>query len=159
MESFRKRNRKISPRPGEVKTCWWLRPHISIAGATGSMPALGTNIPHAPWCSQKKKKNLLNVKLRGWYLTPPLPISTTLLVIFLLDEEKVETLTDFIFLGSKITTDHDCGCEIKRRLLLGRKAMTNLDSVLKLRDIALPTKVCIFKAMVFPAVMYVRAGP
>ena len=114
-------------------------------------------MPHG--AAKKKKKNLLNVKLRGWYLTPPLPISTTLLVIFLLDEEKVETLTDFIFLGSKITTDHDCGCEIKRRLLLGRKAMTNLDSVLKLRDIALPTKVCIFKAMVFPAVMYVRAGP
>jgi len=75
-------------------------------------------------------------------------------MIFLLDGDKVETVTDFIFLGSKITTDHDCGCEIKRCLLLGRKAMTNLDSMLKLRDITLPTKVCIVKAMVFPAVMY-----
>ena len=75
-------------------------------------------------------------------------------MIFLLDGDKVETVTDFIFLGSKITADHDCGCEIKRRLLLGRKAMTKLDSMLKLRDITLPTKVCIVKAMVFPAVMY-----
>ena len=64
------------------------------------------------------------------------------------------TLTDFIFLGSKITADGDCGYEIKRCLLLGRKAMPNLDSVLKSRDITLPTKICIVKAMVFPAVMY-----
>ena len=63
-------------------------------------------------------------------------------------------LTDFIFLGSKITADGDCSLEIKRRLLLGRKAMTNLDSILKSRDISLPTKVCIVKAMVFPVVMY-----
>ena len=65
-----------------------------------------------------------------------------------------ETVSDFIFLGSKITTDGDCSLEIKRRLLLGRKAMTNLDSILKCRDISLPTKVCIVKAMVFPVVMY-----
>ena len=65
-----------------------------------------------------------------------------------------ETLTDFIFLGSKITADGDCSHEIKRRLLLGRKAMTNLDSILKSRDITLPTKVCLVKAMVFPVVMY-----
>ena len=71
-----------------------------------------------------------------------------------IEGENVEAVTDFIFLGSKITADHDCGCEIKRRLLLGRKAMTKLDSMLKLRDITLPTKVCIVKAMVFPAVMY-----
>ena len=66
----------------------------------------------------------------------------------------METVADFIFLGSKITVDGDCSHEIKRHLLLGRKAMTNLDSVLKSRDITLPTKVCIVKAMVFPAVMY-----
>ena len=65
-----------------------------------------------------------------------------------------ETVTDFIFLGSKITADGDCSHEIKRRLLLGRKAMTNLDSVLKSRDITLPTKVYIVKAMIFPVVMY-----
>ena len=66
----------------------------------------------------------------------------------------METVTDFIFLGSKITADGDCSHEIKRCLLLGRKAMTNLDSILKSRDIALPTKVCLVKAMVFPVVMY-----
>ena len=71
-----------------------------------------------------------------------------------IDEEKVETVTDFIFLGSKITVDDDCSQEIKRHLLLGRKAVTNLDSILKIRDIILPTKVHIVKAMVFPVVMY-----
>ena len=65
-----------------------------------------------------------------------------------------ETVTDFIFLGSKITADGDCSHEIKRCLFLGRKAMTNLDSILKSRDIALPTKVRLVKAMVFPVVMY-----
>ena len=65
-----------------------------------------------------------------------------------------ETVADFIFLGSKITADGDCSHEIKRRLLLGRKVMTNLDSILKSRDITLPTKVRLVKAMVFPVVMY-----
>ena len=68
--------------------------------------------------------------------------------------ETVETVSDFIFLGSKITTDGDCSHEIKRRLLLGSKVMTNLDSILKSRDITLPTKVHLVKAMVFPVVMY-----
>ena len=68
--------------------------------------------------------------------------------------EKVEVVTDFLFLGSKITVDGDCGNEIKRHLLLGRKSVTKLDSVLKGRDITLPTKVCIVKAMVFPVVMF-----
>ena len=67
---------------------------------------------------------------------------------------KMETVRDFIFLGYKITTNGDCSHEIKRHLLLGRKAMTNLDSILKSRDITLPTKVRIVKAMVFPVVMY-----
>ena len=66
----------------------------------------------------------------------------------------METVTDFIFLGSKITVDGDCSQEIKRHLLLGRKAMTNLDSILKSKDITLPTKVCIVKAMVFPVITY-----
>ena len=70
-----------------------------------------------------------------------------------IDGETVETVSDFIFLGSKITVDGDCSYEIKRHLLLGRKAMTNLDSILKSRDIILPTKVHIVKAMVFPVVM------
>ena len=71
-----------------------------------------------------------------------------------IDGEKVETVTDFILGGSEITVDSDCSHKIKRCLLLGRKAMTNLDSVLKVRDITLPTKVRLVKAMVFPAVMY-----
>ena len=71
----------------------------------------------------------------------------------------METMTDFVFLGSKITADRDCSHEIKRHLLLGRKAMTNLDSILKSRDITLLTKVCIAKAMVFPVIiMNVKVG-
>ena len=71
-----------------------------------------------------------------------------------IDGETVETVADFIFLGSKITSDGDCSHDIKRCLLLRRRVMTNLDSVLKSRDITLPTKVCLVKAMVFPVVMY-----
>ena len=71
-----------------------------------------------------------------------------------IDGETMETVRDFIFLGSKIIVDGDCSHEIKRCLLLGRKAMTNLDSILKSRDITLPTKVCLAKAMVFPVVGY-----
>ena len=71
-----------------------------------------------------------------------------------IDGETVETVADFILMGSKITADGDCSYEIKRHLLLGRKAMPNLDSILKSRDITLPTKVCLVKAMVFPVVMY-----
>ena len=71
-----------------------------------------------------------------------------------IDGETVKTVSDFIFLGSKITTDGDCSHEIKRCLLLGRKVMTNLDSTFKSRDITLPTKVCPVKAMIFPVVMY-----
>ena len=71
-----------------------------------------------------------------------------------IEGEKVEVVTEFLFLGSKITVDGDCSHEIRRRLLLGRKALTNLDSVLKSRDITLPTKVCIVKAVISPAVMH-----
>ena len=71
-----------------------------------------------------------------------------------IDEEKMETVTDFIFLGSKITAEGDCSHEIKRRLVLGRKAMTNLDTILKKQNLFMPTKVHLVKAMVFPVVMY-----
>ena len=71
-----------------------------------------------------------------------------------IDGETVETVSDFIFGGSKITADGDCPHEIKRRLLLGRKVLTNIESIFKSRDITLPTKVCLVKAMIFPAVMY-----
>ncbi|KAB0353256.1 hypothetical protein FD755_024032 [Muntiacus reevesi] len=86
-------------------------------------------------------------KLRSWQ--PVGPITS-----WEIDGQTVETVSDFILGGSKITADGDCSHEIKRRLLLGRKVTTNLDSILKSRDITLPTKVCLVKAMVFPVVMY-----
>ena len=81
-------------------------------------------------------------------------IASSSITSWQIDGETMETVTDFIFLGSKITADGDCSHEIKRLLLLGRKAMTNLDSLLKSRDITLPTKVHTVKAIVFPVVMY-----
>ena len=81
-------------------------------------------------------------------------MATDLITSFQIDGKTMETVTDFIFLGSKITTDSDCSHEFERRLLLGRKGMTNLDSILKSRDITLPTKLRLDKAMVFPVVTY-----
>ena len=81
-------------------------------------------------------------------------MASGLITSWQIDGEKMETVTDFILGGSKITADGDCSHEIKRCLHLGRKAMTNLDSILKSRDITLPTKVCLIKAVVFPVVMY-----
>ena len=81
-------------------------------------------------------------------------MASGLITSWQIDGETVETVTDFIFLGSRITTDGDCSHEIKRRLVLGRKAMTNLDSILKSRDITLLTKVCLVKAMILPLAMY-----
>ena len=102
--------------------------------------------------SEKSGLNSAFKKLRSWHLVPSLPGK--------IEGEKVETVTDFIFLGSKVTVDIDCSHEIKRHLLLGGKAMTNLDSVLKSKDTTLPTKVRIIKAIVFPIVMAdVRARP
>ena len=91
---------------------------------------------------------------------PPLGLKSTKIMVsgpitsWQIDGKTVETVADFIFLGSKITSDGDCSHEIKRRLLLGRKVMTNLDSILKSRDITLFTKVLLVKAMVFPVVIY-----
>ena len=81
-------------------------------------------------------------------------MASGLITSWQIDGETVETVRDFIFLGSKITVDGDCSHEIKRHLLLGRKVMNKLDSIFKSRDITLPTKVCLVKAMVFPVVMY-----
>ena len=109
---------------------------------------------------QKAKKNLMKVKEESEKVGLKLNIQKTKVMAsgpitsWQIDGEAMETMTDFIFLGSKITTDGDCSLEIKRCLLLGRKAMTNLDSILKRRDITLPTKVCLVKAIVFPVVMY-----
>ena len=81
-------------------------------------------------------------------------MASGLITSWQIDGEKMGTTTDFSFLGSKITADCDCSHEIKRHLFLGRKALTNLDSILKSRDITLPTKICLIKAIVFPVVMY-----
>ena len=81
-------------------------------------------------------------------------VAFDLITSWQIKEEKVEAVTDFLFLGSKITVDGDCSHEIKRHLLLGKKAMTNLDSILKRRDFTLPTKLHLVKAMAFPVVMY-----
>ena len=98
---------------------------------------------------KESKKTGLKLNIQKTKIIASSPITS-----WQLDGETMETVTDFIFLGSKITAGGDCSHEIKRRLLLGRKAMTNLDSILKSRAIPLPRKVCLVKAMVFLAVMY-----
>ena len=98
---------------------------------------------------EESEKAGLKLNIQKTKIMAPRPITS-----WQIDGETVETVSDFIFLGSKITADGDCIHEIKRHLLLGRKTMTNLDSILKSRDITLPAKVHIVKAMVFPVVMY-----
>ena len=103
---------------------------------------------------EESEKAGLNLNIQKTKIMASCPITSRQI-----DGERMETATDFLFLGSKITADGDCSHEIKRRLLLGRKAMTNLDSILKSRDITLPTKVRLVKGMVFPVVMLdMRAG-
>ena len=97
---------------------------------------------------EESEKSGLKLNIRKTKIMASGPITS-----WQIDGGKMETVTDFIFLGSNITVDGDCSCEIKRRLLLGRKAMVNLDSVLKSRDITSLTKVCLVKAVVFPVVM------
>ena len=109
---------------------------------------------------EELKSLLMKVKVESEKVGLKLNIQETKIVAsspitsWQIDEETVETVTDFIWRGSKITADGDCSHEILRRLLLERKVMTNLDSILKSRDITLSTKVCLVKAMVFPVVMY-----
>ena len=110
--------------------------------------------------SEEELKSLLKVKVESEKVGLKLNIWKTKIMAsdpitsWEIDGETVETVADFIFLGSKITADGDCSHEIKRRLLLGRKVMTNLDSILKSRGVTLPTNVCLVKAVVFPVVMY-----
>ena len=104
--------------------------------------------------SEELKSLLMKMKEWNEKVGLRLNIQKTEITSWQIDGERVETVTDFIFLGSKITADGDCSHEIKRRLLLGRKFMTNLDSILKSRDIILSTNVHLVKAMVFPVVMY-----
>ena len=99
----------------------------------------------------KKESEKVSLKL---YIQKTKIMASGPITSWQIDGETVETVTDFIFLGSKITADGDCSHEIKRSLPLGRKVMTNLDSILKSKDITLPTKVYLVKAMVFPVVMY-----
>ena len=118
------------------------------------------------WQNEEELKSLLmkvkvesekvgfNLNIQKTKITASSPITS-----WEIDGETVETVSDFISGGSKITADGDCSHEIKRRLLLGRKVMTNLDSILKSRDITLPTKVCLVKAMVFSVVMYGCESP
>ena len=98
---------------------------------------------------EENEKSDLKLNIQKMKIMSSSPITS-----WQIDGETVETMTDFIFLGSKITADGDCSHEIKRHLFLGRKVMTNLDSILKSRDITLPTKVRLVKVMVFPVVMY-----
>ena len=110
--------------------------------------------------SEEELKSLLKVKVESEKVDLNLNVQKTKIMAsgpitsWEIDGETVETLSDFIFRGSKITADGDCSYEIKRCLLLGRKVMTNLDSIFKSRDITLPTKVHLVKAMIFPVVMY-----
>ena len=104
----------------------------------------------APYESERGEwKSCLTLNFQKTKIMASSPITS-----WWMDGETVEIVTDFIFLGSKITVDGDCICGIKRRLLLGRKAMTNLDSILRSRDTTLPIKVCLVKAMIYPVVMY-----
>ena len=98
---------------------------------------------------EENEKVVLKLNIQKTKITAYSPITS-----WQIDGETVETVADFIFWGSKITADGDCNHEIKRRLLLGRKVMTNLDSIFKSRDVTLPAKVRLVKAMVFPVVMY-----
>ena len=100
---------------------------------------------------EESEKDSLQLNIHKTKIMASSPITS-----WQIDGETMKRVRDFIFLGSKITADDDCSHEIKRRLLLGKKVLTNLDSILKSRDISLPTKVCLVKAMVFPVVMYGR---
>ena len=131
---------------------------IKIAGRKINNPRYADNTTLMAESEEELKSLLMKVKEESEKVGLKLNIQKTKIITsgpitsWEIDGETVET--DFIFLGSKITADGDCSHEIKRRLLLGRKVMTNLDSIFKSRDITLPTKVCLVKAMVFPVVMY-----
>ena len=129
--------------------------------------SITSDMQMTPPLRKKAKKNLLMKAIKsllmkvkeesekvGLKLNKTKIMASGPITLWEIDGETVETVTDFVSLGSQITVDGDCSHEIRRRLLLGRKVMTHLDSILKSRDITLPTKVCLVKAMVFPVVMY-----
>ena len=125
--------------------CRWILYHLSHQGSPLGIAYYSDFLPTREMISLSLglKLNIQKTKIMAFGPTTSWEI----------DGETVETVSDFIFMGSKITTDGDCSHEIKRRFLLGRKVMTNLDSIFKSRDIPLPTKVRLVKAMVFPVVM------
>ena len=133
---------------------------IKIAGRPGGNLRYADDTTLMEESKEELKSLLMKVKEEGEKVGLKLNIQKTNIMAsgpitsWEIDGETVETVSDFIFLGSKITADGDYSHEIKRRLLLGRKVMTNLDSILKSRDITLPTKVHLVKAMIFPVVMY-----
>ena len=133
---------------------------IKIAGRNISNLRYADDITLMAECEEELTSLLMKVKEESEKAGLKLSIQKTKImasspiISWQIHGETMETVTEFIFFGSKITADGDCSHEIKKRLLLGRKAMTNLDSILKSRDITLPTKVCLVKAMVFPVVMY-----
>ena len=133
---------------------------IKIAGRNINNLRYADHIILMAESEEELKSLLMNVKEESEKVGLKLNIqkmkimASGLITSWQIDGETVETVSDFIFLGSKITADGDCSHEIKRRLLFGRKVMTNLDSIFKSRDITLPTKVRLVKAMVFPVVMY-----
>ena len=133
---------------------------IKIAGRNISNLRYGDDITLMAESEEELKSLLVKVKEESEKVGLKLNIQKTKIMAsspitsWQIDGETVETVADFIFLSSKITVDGDCSHEIKRCLLLGRKVMTNLDSILKSRDITLPTKIYLVKAMVFPIVMY-----
>ena len=133
---------------------------IKIAGRNINNPRYADDTTLMAESKEELKSLLMKVKEESEKPVLKLSIQKTKIMAsgpipsWQIDGETMETVTDYIFLGSKITADGDCSHEIKRRLLLGRKAMTNLDSILKTKDVTLPTKVCLVKAMVFPVVMY-----
>jgi len=133
---------------------------IKIAGRNTNNLRYTDDITQMAESKEELKNLLIKVKENSEKAGLKLNIQKTKIMasgpiaVWQIEGKKVETMTDFIFLGFKITADGDCSHEIKRHLLLGRKTMTNLDSVLKSRDITLPTKVHLVKAMVFPVVMY-----
>ena len=143
--------------------------NAGLEEAQAGIKIAGRNINHLRYAddttvmaiSEELKRLLMKVKEESEKVGLKLNIKKTKIMAsgpitsWEIDEETVETVSDFIFWGSKITADGDCSHEIKRHLLLGRKVITNLDSILKSRDITLPTQVCLVKAMAFPVVMYI----
>ena len=131
---------------------WFLLEEISITSDVQMTPPLWQKLKRswgASWWKWKSEKVGLKLNIQKTKIVASSPITS-----WQIGRDAMETVRDFIFLGSKITADGDYSHEIKRHLLLGRKVMTNLDIIFKSRDISLPTKVCLVKAMVFPVVIY-----